>query len=437
VSSLYIDNVRCFSRSQVHNLKPLTILVGENSAGKSTFLSLCRMAWDLAHGQPIDFNEAPFQFGTFEEIASFKGGRAGRAKTFSLGYQVDLDKVKKRGGSPSVSLIGTFSQKGVHPFLSKVTLQSLKHSITFGFDKNERFPKVEITHPKGTCNIFPVPFDKFPTISTKYADLTNYISFVLQHSLKGMKIQGRKPRTKDLELIEDQARQLASAIGNRPYAVAPIRTRPLRTYDPLKEEQHPEGAHVPMILARVYSSEPKHWKYLEKALSTFGEDSGMFKRILVKRKGLKDSDPFQIRVKISGPDFNVVDVGYGVSQILPILVDSLIKEENATFLLQQPEVHLHPSAQAALGTFLAYVCKSTKKRFIVETHSDYLVDRIRMDIRDKDSISAKDVGILYFEKRPGTVRIHSIDIDDSGNLVSPPKGYRKFFLEEEMRFFRG
>lgn len=148
-------------------------------------------------------------------------------------------------------------------------------------------------------------------------------------------------------------------------------------------------------------------------------------------------DPFQVRISFSGSAFNLVDVGYGVSQILPIIVDILRSEGERLFLLQQPEVHLHPRAQAELGSFLATLATTTGKRFVVETHSDYLVDRIRMDIRDGRNIKPEDVMILYFERQNGKVKVHPIEIDENGNLESVPKGYRSFFLEEERRFLGG
>lgn len=165
--------------------------------------------------------------------------------------------------------------------------------------------------------------------------------------------------------------------------------------------------------------------------------SGLFTDVDVRRLGKNESDPFQIVIKVSGPAFNSVDVGYGVSQILPIIVDILRGKNGRTFLLQQPEVHLHPRAQAELGTFLATFAKNQKKRFVVETHSDYLVDRIRMDIRDRKILKAEDVIILYFERAGGKTTIHPIEIDEFGNLKNVPKGYRSFFLEEERRFLEG
>lgn len=118
----------------------------------------------------------------------------------------------------------------------------------------------------------------------------------------------------------------------------------------------------------------------------------------------------------------------------------LRNSERRTFLLQQPEVHLHPRAQSELGTFLGTLAKSTGKMFLVETHSDHLFDRIRMDVRDgkesRDGLNLKpeDVSNLYFERRGSEVEIYSIELDTEGNLIGAPDSYRKFFLNEERRF---
>jgi predicted ATPase len=163
----------------------------------------------------------------------------------------------------------------------------------------------------------------------------------------------------------------------------------------------------------------------------------LFDELGVKRFGHTESDPFQITVTSQGPAFNLVDVGYGISQVLPVLVDSLEAPEQGTILLQQPEVHLHPRAQAELGTFLGKLVKQQRKTFVVETHSDYIIDRVRMDIRDKKTLAPDDVSILFFEKTGGAVNIHRIDIDEIGNIKNAPDAYRKFFMEEEKRYFGG
>jgi predicted ATPase len=247
-----------------------------------------------------------------------------------------------------------------------------------------------------------------------------------------------KPERKQL-LKETEAKELqtlaysvSNKLGHRPYAFAPIRTRPQRTYDPLKEVPKPEGSHVPMVLAKYLKANLNAKSTLKDSLTSFGKTSGLFNSLEVKRKGNKESDPFQIVVKTFGQTFNLVDVGYGISQVLPIVVDVLQDQNEGTFLLQQPEVHLHPKAQAELGSFLVSLAKEKKQRFLIETHSDYLIDRIRMDVRDK-KIPANDALILYFEKTNGGVQIHELTLDEMGNIINAPPTYRQFFLEEERR----
>ena len=126
-------------------------------------------------------------------------------------------------------------------------------------------------------------------------------------------------------------------------------------------------------------------------------------------------------------------MGYGVSQVLPVITELLEKDAPPMFLLQQPEVHLHPSAQAALGSLFCRVA-GPEHQLIVETHGDHLLSRVRMDVRDGVSdLKPEDVSILFFERDDLDVRIHSIRLDEEGNVRDAPTTYRKFFMEETRR----
>ena len=71
---------------------------------------------------------------------------------------------------------------------------------------------------------------------------------------------------------------------------------------------------------------------------------------------------------------------------------------------------------------------------MIETHSDYIIDRVRMDVRDGTTgLKPEDVSILYFEPGDLSVKIHSIRIDDAGNIKGAPEGYRQFFTDELTR----
>ena len=170
-------------------------------------------------------------------------------------------------------------------------------------------------------------------------------------------------------------------------AGAPIRSSPLRTYDPVRLVQDPQGVSTPAFLANLHARNPDEWLKMKGGLEEFGRTSGLFDEIFIRRLGRYESEPFQVEVRKSGKrrkgaKRNLIDVGYGVSQVLPLLVDLLDPSGASLFLVQQPEVHLHPSAQAALGSLFCRIAASGRQ-LIVETHSEYIIDRVRMDIRDR------------------------------------------------------
>ena len=117
------------------------------------------------------------------------------------------------------------------------------------------------------------------------------------------------------------------------------------------------------------------WQHLKRQIDAFGNQAGLFDELRVRLLGSKDSDPFQLQVRkgakrVKGPFRNLIDVGYGVSQVLPIVTELLRPNGAKQFLFQQPEVHLHPSAQASLGSLFCTVAASGRQ-LIVETHSDH------------------------------------------------------------------
>ena len=219
-------------------------------------------------------------------------------------------------------------------------------------------------------------------------------------------------------------------------AMAPIRSKPRRTYSEMSSSSQPEGGHVPFLLSKLSGGEEAGGDKVAEEIRDFGGSSGLFEDVTPKRLGRKPSDPFQLLVETGGPAANLVDVGYGVSQVLPVLVDSVTAPRATLVLIQQPEVHLHPRAQAALGSFFVHLAADEGRHLVIETHSDYIIDRVRMEVAD-GKIAPDDVALLYFEKEHVESTIHRIAIDKLGNLVDAPRSYRSFFLKERTAFITG
>lgn len=141
-----------------------------------------------------------------------------------------------------------------------------------------------------------------------------------------------------------------------------------------------------------------------------------------------------ISVRSSGvkKELDLTSVGFGVSQVLPILVEGLAAPAGSLLLVEQPEVHLHPRVQSRLADFFIGIAR-TDKQVIVETHSDHLVNRIFTRIAESPTGEGnlRNVIQMYFVQREaGKAQIQPIDVDELGTLADWPSGFFDESLHE-------
>ena len=423
-----LKNYRCFREEQSARLAPLTLLVGENSTGKTSFLALIRALWEVAFADLVpDFQEPPYNLGSFRDIVHSRGGRNKPAQTFAAGFE-------NTAGKDAFSFHATFEERAANPFpvvrrLDRAGAWVEAKDLGNG---NYRFRGSATGGRDYPPTDFMASFAWDESVLIPISWLVSWYSSTLDNQ-------------QDASQFNDRFSQLISSYYGevrleRPFASAPVRSRPRRTYDPSRPLADPEGENTPTYLASRYHRDSDEWQILKGRLEKFGKSSGLFDEIAVNAFGKAEGTPFQLQIRKfadkgrrKGPPRNLIDVGYGVSQALPLLTALLRADGPELFLLQQPEVHLHPRAQAALGSLFCDIA-ATGRQLIVETHSDYLVDRINMDVRDKvTQLKPEDVSILYFEPGDMSVQIHSIRMDEMGNVFGAPPSYGRFFMDEVSR----
>ena len=421
-SEFMLTDVRCFEGEQRARLRPITLLVGENSTGKTTFLgcySVLHRMFDWSHfeGPNPNFNDEPFSMGSFRDIVRARLGPRGRIREFGIGLKIESGT--SEDGRP-YSTQFTFAELGSQP-----TIVNVKYDIEDSLFL-ELVPKEKnlwyVRTPVGAAEI--------PAMT--YGWMSPLFQFDISKAFQNE--NGEVDQEYFRNIFEFSTYFKTNFVPHLPYIIpiAPLRSKPKRTYDPVQEVASSEGDHVPMLMMRLNRTDERRWQPLQKKLSEFGRESGMFSDIRVRWHGKQMSDPFQLQVQArSGTPANIMDVGYGVSQSLPILVD-VNSHRDSLFLLQQPEVHLHPRAQAELATVFAESVRENGNSFMIETHSDHIVDRMRILVR-QGKIPAEDLSILYFEPVKNAVQIHNIEVDGDGNLKNVPPGYRDFFLRESDR----
>ena len=262
------------------------------------------------------------------------------------------------------------------------------------------------------------------------------ISTVLERVLHGYQNSSEinLPTSRRFLTVGRELRAAFRMVPPTGFVGGPVRSSPQRTYNPTAPVTQSEGAHVPSRIAQLARTHPSQWSQIREDLSKFGRDSGLFEEVQVRRLGRGESDPFQLNVKIegNGPQRNIVDVGYGVSQALPIVFEISTRRPNSLYMVQQPEVHLHPEAQSALGSYIVSSINQRPGFIVIETHSDFIIDRVRRHIRDGD-VDHNLVSLLYFERKDYSSNIHNILIGETGDIIDPPSSYRNFFIREAIR----
>jgi hypothetical protein len=188
--------------------------------------------------------------------------------------------------------------------------------------------------------------------------------------------------------------------------------------------------------------------YLRRAVSYWLDRLQLADNIKVKTLA-KRANIFEVQVSGAGGvrRANFADVGFGVSQVLPVLVQGLLVRRGGTFLVQQPEIHLHPDAQADLADYFLYLA-SQGVNSLVETHSEYFLLRLRRRLAEGikpgligipaerepgvGSLGLGDVSILYVQANKQDRTPREIRIGKAFQFEDLPRGFMNQAIEDRV-----
>lgn len=168
---------------------------------------------------------------------------------------------------------------------------------------------------------------------------------------------------------------------------------------------------------------------LETAVARWLESLGLIEAFEVKP--IAKGRPHQeVRVRVHGSRDTVLitDVGFGVSQVLPVLVQCLYAEAHSTIILEQPELHLHPKVQMALADILIEAVRAREEsvprgmQLIVESHSEHFLRRLQRRIAEQ-WVTPDEVALYFSDVGKGEGRLTQLDVDLFGNIVNWPKDF--------------
>lgn len=225
--------------------------------------------------------------------------------------------------------------------------------------------------------------------------------------------------------FSDFVRQYISSISNffleqlrdtKVNHVSPLRAFPQRYYLLEKSAQHTmlnstDGSQ----LAEILKNNPAILKSVNSYFDEFG----------IKISTAKTNDIIhRITVKQDNVTVELTDVGFGISQVLPILVQALLSPPNSITIIEQPEIHLHPKMQAWLTSVLVNLAITKNKKFIIETHSDTIIKRLQLLLLEPIiEFNISKLNIYHLERNnAGNTTLKKAPLNEFGE-ISWPKGF--------------
>lgn len=430
IKELELENFKVFN-SQVFNFKKITVLAGANSAGKSTVLNALASILQGSEARPFPFYFSNYgdnvHLGGFKDIVTgglsnskftvgvkFSNGEVdsyakGVYRYATNGQQILIDEIFIKNNSDKISIKWEGQSKGYSAFKEVSVISKEKERKLVGFFMSS----------------FSEFFSNVGDEKASNEELNKYINDLTSSSESWEKIDTKS--SKDLYssinemakyrfIVDSYKRTFLSLLRNASY-IGPIRPYPSRHYflSSHQDKMDALGANAFQLLIGWYKSEPRKFNKIINDLRTLKLAENL------RPDSIKD-ELLELNVQPFGQkqSVNLSDVGFGLSQILPVLVSNTAAEKDGTLLVNQPEVHLHPSSQAMLAD---YFCNESKDRnFIIETHSEYLINRLRILVA-RGKLSQDDVSIIYIDNGEDGPKVSNISIEKSGALTNAPESF--------------
>jgi len=384
-------------------LKPVTMLLGTNSSGKSSLIQSLLLLKQTAQSPDRtvhlnlggDETNDLFNFGGFEDVLNqFIDG----PRQFSIEFDF------KR---PSVDRVqaGTFECSYGQTSSGSVAIQELSLRT-----RDRRFRAVR--RDKGAFSVF-VDDETPPRFKGRHYAPERSIAF---------SADAIAALDKDGQLVEDVSLAIRRELENISY-LGPLRRKPERDYPwnktkPGELGSDGKGAIDALLASALLRGEDQN--YVVNGVSNWLARMKVADRLEVRQQGR--SNRYELIVHRDGVACNLRDVGIGVSQVLPVLIASYFAPTGSTIILEEPEIHLHPLAQATLAELFVAVSKERSVQFIVETHSEHLFRRMQTLIAKQEM--KHEASAMYFVERAGkAAQLRTLDVDDFGRVKNWPAGF--------------
>lgn len=389
INKITFKNYKAFKDRQELELRPITILIGKNSSGKSAVAKLPTLIESSLSG---DFEDPLLTTNNYVELgAEFRDLVHGR-EIGSLEFILDSDE------------------------------NSLTIEITSGIKDND-LPRIRRWVLNNEFDL------KYDDVKKLYHDEITERDF--QCSFSGFNLDLLLDTSKDGS-SEDSVSLRVKGITLKTNYIGPIRETPDRTYSSIGNSKNQkignkgENAYQILISNYLYNDS----KLLNKVSDWYQSNFDGWS-VGINAQSKPDYKVELIRAK---PQFNVNirDVGQGMSQALPLVVSAFLNQkEDVLTIIEQPELHLHPAAHGDLAELFAESTKNSKNKFLIETHSQNFILRLRRLIAEgKFSYENLKIYTVNYDSTTNTSILEQVVVSKEGEVENWPENVFNESLDE-------
>lgn len=440
-----LKNFKCFSNAQLE-LGKITLLTGANSSGKSSILySILSAAQTSGYPFMLSPNGQYVNMGDFREFT--------KDHNPDNWIGVGFDLINDSGTEINLQTLWIENDITRQPKLNELKISS--KDLDLVITKRRKFTiQIKLkTKPLKATQFFNLIMETLrdndvsndnlndPVINQQRQDFLNNFPKWLEGKKRNLKFTSysvsRKVILEEIskngtatmfslfnDLINDFKR-----INNDLNFISSFRLYPERTYYEKTKDNYRVGK-----FGENYEDQIIAWE------STNSDEFRKLKKILKNLDLLDDirarrleGGRFEVQVKITkkGALSSLNDVGFGISQLLPVLIADLQLPENSTLLVAQPEIHLHPKVQASYGDFVISQVLEENKNYIIETHSEYLLNRLRLNVTT-GKIKSEDIKCYYLENSGKNVELYKLEFKKNGEITGAPDSFFDTYMMDVM-----
>lgn len=453
-----IRNFKAIRELNDYEIKPMNILSGANSTGKTSFIQLLLLIKQSLEEGGRDM-PLVLQSKNFLDLGNFEGiiNKSQKEKFISFSLQLDkyIDYFESYNNFTNLAKV-IYKKHGIK---DKINVENIKIYLSFSKNKDEivyiknlkltiymnvdKNITISIEHKKYKDNLYhEVVVTGSRLEKNAYITTLNFTSMLNFYAIYGERAFSflREKIFENFLSFELKFKKILSYI----YYIGPLRQEPQANYPEIESilTIGKKGENAIQTWGRnsnknilYYTFDETNYNFNEKETTNTLNDAINYwmckifktsKNIKILSKKSKSQTFYIVEVEnFNGNITSITHVGFGISQLLPIVIQGLLLEEDDIFILEQPEIHLHPKIQSLLFDFL-YSLTLKGVRIIVETHSDHFINRmLRRVAEDPTDTLAEKMNLTFMDpsNQNGDSLFHPLHISEYGSLDVWPKDF--------------